>query len=60
MIKRNSFVSKYVNVPKTPAAEAHSTEGQFLLKEKTSNMGHFLIYRTGTRRPTFSEQMGGI
>jgi hypothetical protein len=40
----------------TLAAEAHLVEEQFLLAEETLNMGKALICRTGTRRPTISEE----
>jgi hypothetical protein len=42
---------------KTTSA-AHLTEGKFLLREKTLNMGQFMMYLTGTRRSTFSKTQG--
>jgi hypothetical protein len=51
------FVQRHLRLYKTTlAAEAHLTEGQLLPAEDTVNMGKSLIRRTGTRRPTISEE----
>jgi hypothetical protein len=42
----------------TLAADAHLTEGQFLLEEQTLNNAKSVIYRAGTRRPTISKTEG--
>jgi hypothetical protein len=42
----------------TLAADAHLAEGTFLLEEQTLNNAKSLIYRAGTRRPTYSKTEG--
>jgi hypothetical protein len=42
----------------TLAADAHLAEGQFLHEDQLLNKVKFLIYRTGTRRPTISKPEG--
>jgi hypothetical protein len=54
-IKKNSFGSKYINVP---AAEVHLAEGRFFLEEQILNKSKSLMYRAGTRRPTVSKREG--
>jgi hypothetical protein len=59
MIKRNSFVSKYINfLTNSITAEAHLAERQFLLEEQTLNIENSVVYRARSRRPTVSRQEG--
>jgi hypothetical protein len=44
----------------TLEAEAHLSEGQFLLEEQTLNNAKSLMYREGTGRPAISKREGQI
>jgi hypothetical protein len=56
MIKGSRLVLNMSTSVQTKAAEAHLTEGQFLLEQQMFNIEYSLICIAGTRRPTVSER----
>jgi hypothetical protein len=52
---------RYIVSPQiTLGAEVHLAEKQFLLEEQSSNTEKSLIYRAGTRKPSFQKRLTKI
>jgi hypothetical protein len=57
MIKKNSFSSKYVNVPAN-SSYVHLADGRFLHEEQTLDKAKSLTYQAGFQRPAASKTEG--